>query len=278
MLIVAAPALSQRHVMPRGSFLQAPARSTPALLRQFDTNGEVRRRYMNIFNRNREESRTILSRMKPKELTETHKYPVAFHNETGKWLYRTTSLPRGTMVFVTPEGKPFMKEECGNPIVEALPYPKGEGRLTRAPIDVPKSLDPRPLVVQVSPRPAMELSLEPSIEYNGPVATLPSFDLAERPRVEGGFSMIPEGSPGFLAPPGLPVSDDLPLWLALLLPFLLLFGETDGGPPPSVIGGHHGNPPPPTPLVPETSSWILMAAGGLAAALAARRRRTDKSP
>src|SRR2546430_781499 len=128
------PALSQRYTFPRGAFLAEPARSVQALLRQFDTNAEVRRRYLSIFGRSREETREILSRLRPKELTETQDFPVAYFSEPGKWQYHEKSLPKGTMVFVTPEGKPFLKEQCGNPLVLSLPYPKGKPVVSRPPI------------------------------------------------------------------------------------------------------------------------------------------------
>src|SRR5437870_3558738 len=91
-LSIAGTADGQRGGMPRGSFLLSPARSTQALLNEFDTNAEVSRRYVGIFGRTKEETRVILSRLRPKELTDDHRVPVAFYSGAGQWLYRENTL------------------------------------------------------------------------------------------------------------------------------------------------------------------------------------------
>lgn len=248
--------------MPRGSFLAAPALSTQALLKQFDNNPEVRRRYMAIFGRSEDETRQIISRLSPKELTETHDFPVAFYNESGQWLYREKTLPKGTVVYVTPEGKPFLKEECGNPLVLSLPYPKGQPVTSKLPISVPMSLEQPRVAVVVPPQPSPEWLAPPPGELF-PTITVPSPNLANLYAPEGAYELTPMESPGQIAAPG--VKESPPFWLALLLPFLFL------------IGGDHGAGGPPAccspPVVPETSSYLLFAAGGLGIALVVWRGR-----
>jgi hypothetical protein len=273
LLLLAVPSFAQRG-MPRGSFLRAPSRSTSALVRQFDSDPEVSRRYVKIFGRTKEESRTILSRLKPKALTETHRIPVSFYNGSGKWLYETKTLEKGTVVFVTPEGKPFLKEECGNPLVDSLPYPKGEGILTVKPIRVPESLlatGPSPGLLPNAPEGAF---LEPEGEVDTPTLTLPVFELAGPSTSDDALVFRPGDSPAAFAVPGLPGSDDDPFWLAILLPLLALFTGHSGSPTSTgPLGGPPPDPEPNTiPAVPENSSWMLLGAGGLAVCFVVLRR------
>jgi hypothetical protein len=268
LLLLPVQASTQRRAVPRGSFLASPAHTTKALLKQFDSNAEVRRRYLKIFGRGREESRRILSRLTPKELSSTHTYPVAYYSESGEWTYRDKVLPKGTRVFVTPEGKPFLKEECGNPLVVSLPYPSGRGMATRPPVRLPRSLMPPDITVVVTPHTPPEGPLAPPEgEFWPPIASVPPAGLGHLVTPEGESLFFPEGSPELLAQPGVPHGADSPFWLGLLLPLLLLLDDDDLG----------GGPPPPGPLVPETSSWVMMAAGGVGILAMGRRGRSRRS-
>jgi hypothetical protein len=261
LLSIPSLAASQRRSVPRGAFLARPAHTTRALLSQFDSNPEVRNRYIKIFGRSREESREILARLKPKQLTESHKFPVAYYGKSGKWLYQEKVLPKGTMVFVTPEGKPFLKEECGNPLVLSLPYPMGRGMVTKPPVRVPRSLEAPPISVVVTPAPAPELLFPPMEEQFGPISSVQSPDLLPTEGPEQFAFASPEGSPGILTPPGIRAGSDFPFWLALFLPFLFL-------------GGGHGAPPG---VVPEASTWVMIAAAGLGVLAASWRGRSGRS-
>jgi hypothetical protein len=286
-VLIAAPALSQRshsgsrNSMPRGSFLQTPARTTAALLKEFDTNPEVSRRYMGIFDRSREETRLILSRLQPKALSDQHEFPVAFYSHAGQWLYRENPMSQGTVVFVTPEGKPFIKQECGNPLVARLPYPKEEGKLTSAPIPLPRSVDPRVVVVAPSPFTSVERLLEPDPDLRPATETVPSFALAE-PSVTDIFTeLTPESSPGLLEEPGFASSRDDLYWGLALLPLLVGnvafdFGPHGGGNRDTLpIGGPTSGPN----AIPEAPGWALMAVGALVplAMLRRSKRRAERA-
>lgn len=264
LVLLPVPAISQYYGMPRGSFLLMPARSTVALLREYDNYPEVRRRYMDIFGRSKEETREILARLRPKELTESHEFPVGYYSQSGKWMYRERTLPKGTMVFVTPEGKPFLKEECGNPLIVSVPYPTGKASVSRPPIKLPESLARPPIPVVVGPQPSPETLAPPG--SLPAITTLPTPELAELYRPEGATEAVPELSPGVLEQPG-PGHEANFSWLALLLPFLFLFG------------GHHNTPPEccAPPVVPESSSWMLMGAGALGLGMIALLGRKARS-
>ena len=276
--------------MPRGSFLQAPAATTQALLAEFDSNGEVRRRYENLFGRSKEECREILSRLQPKSLTESHVLPVAYYSGAGRWQYHERALSKGTVVFVTPEGKPFLKEECGNPLVVTLPYPAEKAVASPLPVALPKSLEPPAVSAARGPQ-ASPAQLVPPMDSPA-VATAPSPELTLPIPSGGETSLGPADSPGIVLEPGVPANRDLPLWLLILLPILYLLGgsPTDygfGGSPPDgpapvgpPIGPGPGLPPAPpapccsgTPDVPEAPSWTLVLAGGLAIGIVVLSRK-----
>jgi hypothetical protein len=227
---------------------------------------------LNIFGRSKEEVREILSRLKPKTLLESHVYPVGYYSASGKWRYRDRMLVKGTKVFVTPEGKPFLKEDCGNPIIVTLPYPIARAKPSRPPIRLPESLEAPPVKIVVKPVPSPEqifppegIFTTPPLQTTPPISSFPPVELLagdiDTPLLEVG----PEGSPETLLTPRFPAAGDNPYWLALLLPLFFL----NGG------GGGHG-PGPPGPVVPETSSWVLMLAAGLGVAAVTWRSRRSR--
>lgn len=265
LVLTSYPAAAQRRSVPRGSFISRPAHSTQELLQQFDTNPEVRNRYTKIFGRSTEETREILSRLQPKELLETHRLPIGYYNGSGVWTYHEDYMQKGSLVFVTPEGVPFLKAKCGNPIVAANPYPRVKAAVSRPPVVVPPSLEVPPVpLAELMPAPAPEEfgeALPPAFEY----LTTPTTELAEIFPPEMEFGLPPESSPELLAPPGLPGSSFNPFWLALLAPLGFLgHGHDHDHPPPPP-------PPPPPGVVPEASTWAIFGAGAAALWLLSRR-------
>jgi hypothetical protein len=247
--------------MPRGSFLIQPARTTQELLAQFDKHPSVQKRYMAAFGRPKGETRYLLSKLQPKRLTESHRYPMAFFHGR-RWGFKVSTLRKGTLVYVTPEGQPFLNENCGNPLI-ILPRFNRPPALTSTPVvRLPPSLVP----------PSLALEIPPALDAP-PLSPPEFFELAKPSLPLGDFmpegltpelEITPEPSPGKLRVPPLPKGDDS-LWL-LGIPFLFLldFGGGGGGPPgtqPPPGGGGTGVPPP-AQAIPEPGAQVMLVAAG----------------
>jgi hypothetical protein len=250
--------------MPRGSFLIQPARTTQELLAQFDKHPSVQKRYMAAFGRPKGETRYLLSKLQPKRLSESHRYPMAFFHGS-HWGFKVSTLPKGALVYVTPEGQPFLKENCGNPLI-ILPRFSRPAAVPSIPhIEIPPSMTPPSFALDVPPA----LDTPPLTPPGLSELATPSLPTAEfvPEGLTPDLKVIPEPSPGKLRMPGMRGSRRTPWWLGLPFLFLLDFGGRDSGPPggPPAGGGGTGTPPP-TLAVPEPGSMVMLLTVGLVVA------------
>jgi hypothetical protein len=298
-----AAAQQPARTVPRNSFLSQPVTSTKDLLRQFDTNPNVQRRYMRAYGRSAPEVRSIIQDLRPKKLTSTATYPIGYYKQDGSWNYKQGVLRKGTVVFVGQDGRPVLKENCGNPLL-IIPPPQRPPAVTSvpvpalpAPMETPMETPPAQLTF--TGRPMM-----PDV-WSPPSGSLPVPDMPAIPETPD--ADVPITPPILNVPetslPKIRITSRPPSWMLGLLPLLFLrfggggssdVGPTGGGgggfPPgggvlPPGGGGTPippagGTEPPPTPggqEVPEPGTWALLAGCASMGVLAYRRRRVAGS-
>src|SRR5437763_3525350 len=105
--ILLSSASCSAQLNPQGSFFQTRVRTTEALVRQYDRDPRAQQRFVKVFGKDKAETRKVLSSLKPKQLTEDHRYPVASYTKHDGWRYSVRTMKKGSLVFVKPDGQPL---------------------------------------------------------------------------------------------------------------------------------------------------------------------------
>lgn len=279
------PALSRTHLqrdaargrLPRGSFINVPVQTVPALVKHVEDDPTVAARYARVFHMSPAAVVEAFRQLKVSEMPEDRVTRVYFvHGE--KIGFRLLKVKKGTPIFEMPNGTPTLVLVCGNPLVPT-PVPP----LLAQPIP-----EFGPAFPELGPQVPPSVAISP-LEAPGEMPALASPEAAavETP---GSAPGVP---PGFIEdtealPPGRLPRRELNLTPALALVLLAaFFGSSGGGggvlglvPVPSPVPGSGPVPPIPSPVpqsppvgVPEPTPAVVALCGVLAYGAAALRRR-----
>ena len=224
------------------SFINRPAPTHTALMREIERDSVVMDRYMRHFAMTRQEVIAYFSVLRLKRLTHTNPYTVYNVPDSGELRSKVMIFKKGTTVWIDEAGKPILKESCGNPLTRgpSKPVSVDEVMIVDMPIELtPPTTETEIIVARVdSPEPAV-----PQIVPDPPTTTPPLRPEPPAPPVE---------------PPAPPPSFKVPPFLFAIPPFIAIIPK-----------GRHSSPPP----VPEPGALIVLAAGvGMVVAGRVRKR------
>jgi hypothetical protein len=217
------------------SFINKPAPTLDALIKQVQTDPEVKSRYMRHFGMTEQELLAFLRSLKKGEIKEDGAYLIYNTPETGEIRARVLFEKKGTPVWVDSNGNYILKVDCGNPMMRGTDYTRVDQTETVA---MTSMTEVRELFVAQPP--GISTTSVTATTVVPPIPVYDAITIAEVPPANpaevGGQSIAP---------------------LALLVPFtggLLLSGGGSGEP------------------IPEPASMIALGLG-VGGYLVARKRR-----
>lgn len=230
--------------MPDGAFLNQPAGSTSQLTDQVRNDPQVAARFVKHYRMSREEVIRYFSTLRLEKLREDTAVTVYGAQPDGTIRRRTTRLPKGTLVWIEPDGTLALRKQCGNPLSTgpriAAQNPKAKIAAMKTPSSILKELAAPEAPVAM---PAAQ-SLEPIftvLESNVLTEAMPPAP----PAIEPLQGVVGSSGGGFA-------------WPLLGLPFLFTGGGGGGGTPPGV---------------PEPATVIAILVGCAPLARAAMKRK-----
>ncbi|HLK13965.1 MAG TPA: PEP-CTERM sorting domain-containing protein [Fimbriimonadaceae bacterium] len=235
------------------AFLDTPVNTTPELIREVNSNAEVRDRYMRHYGMTHPELVAFLGTLHPGHMLGSKSVRVFGVPDDGVVHVHSQTLHRGDSIFIDPHGRGAILGKCGNPIT------LGPNNLRNMSLDVPPPaeldvLTPR-AIASLTPPPEVLLDNRPAMAMYVPPDTLADV-VSDIPPVT--TTVVTAPAPPAPAPAPPPASGGNRNGLALI-PLL------GGGALLGILGSHHGGggpivPPP----APEPATFMLIGVGALA--------------
>ncbi len=252
LIIGTATSVMAAEKTPPGSFLVYRASSTSQLIDQVKNNPTVAKRYARHFGKSQSELAGYFEKnLEVLTLDRPYKVKSYYIGRSGKVYTKTKLLPKGSVVFATPNDGPVLSWSCGNPLTSALaknadkPVTKTKGSTEQIPPET-KTLPIAPETIAaaaVTAPPGFVTEIAPALAV---------------PQTLGAIAFPP-----IAVPPLLSASNPAFLLPLLGVPFLAPTPEPDPDPDPD-------------PVVPEAGSTLLALSAVAPLGIAAARRRFKK--
>lgn len=246
-LAMAMPAFADTRPEPN-AFLNRPANSLQAVIRQIETDPEVADRFVRHFGMSRDAVVDYFRTLRTDQLREAGVYRVYNAQPNGEIQWRMLRLRAGTVVYVDASGQPILKANCANPMVTGTDRLQGDMAA--------------PATAMAATATMLEMAVQAEGEALWAVSVMqPQMPVVEEEGifdVEVPLTTVTEIAGG--SPAGLGGFAGLPL---LGLGGFLLGGSNGGGVVPIV-----------TDPIPEPATVVALALG--AGLLATRRRRHEQ--